>query len=63
MSRRSHTNPYAISTYHRRGATASEYILILALIVLPIGLMLPMFLHMISVYGTRLAWMLGLPYP
>ena len=45
------------------GATATEYILILALVVLPIGLMSPLFLNMIRVYGTRILTPMGLPFP
>lgn len=45
------------------GATATEYILILALVVLPIGLMSPLFLSMIRVYGTRILTPMGLPFP
>ena len=52
-----------ISSYRRRAATSTEYMMIMALIVLPIALMMPMFMHMIDVYGTRIVAILGLPYP
>src|SRR3954463_10766866 len=45
------------------GATATEYILILPLIVLPIGLMFPMFMRMVKTYGGRMTSMMGLPFP
>lgn len=51
------------STYRRRGAAAMEYIAILVFIVLPIGLMLPMFMDMIKTYGLRLMAVLSSPYP
>jgi|GEM_PF-5590232 len=47
----------------RRAAAATEYILIMALIVLPIGLMLPTFMKMIKVYSGRTATMVVLPFP
>jgi hypothetical protein len=40
-----------------------EYMLILALIVLPIALLLPMFLGMIRLYGGRVVSLMGLPVP
>jgi Flp pilus assembly pilin Flp len=45
------------------GATATEYILILALIVLPIGLLFPLFMQMVKTYGARMTGMMGLPFP
>lgn len=48
---------------HRRAAAATEYILIMALIVLPIGLMLPTFMKMVKVYSGRTATMVVLPFP
>jgi len=37
--------------------------LILALVVLPLGLLLPLFLNMISIYGNRMLTFIGLPFP
>ena len=45
------------------GALSTEYLLILALIVLPIGLMQPKFLNMVKVYSGRLTSLMGLPFP
>ena len=45
------------------GATATEYIMILALVVLPIALMTPLFLNMLKVYGARVLSLVGLPFP
>lgn len=45
------------------GATATEYIMILALVVLPIALLTPLFLNMLKVYGTRVLSLIGLPFP
>ncbi len=47
----------------RKAATSTEYILILALVVLPIGLLLPLFLNMLKLYGTRIISQFGLPFP
>ena len=58
-----------ISTRLRRfhadcsGATSTEYLLILALIVLPIALMSPLFLNMLKVYGNRVLSLIALPFP
>ncbi len=46
-----------------RGAAATEYILILALVVLPIALMLPLFRRMIQLYAMRMSGGLHLPFP
>ena len=45
------------------GATATEYIMILALVVLPIALMTPLFMRMLKVYGTRVLSLIALPFP
>lgn len=45
------------------GATATEYIMILALVVLPIALMTPLFMSMLKLYGTRVLSLVGLPFP
>lgn len=45
------------------GAMATEYILILALIVLPIGLLFPTFMKMVKTYGGRMTGLMGLPFP
>lgn len=45
------------------GATATEYILILTLVVLPIALLYPMFMQMVKTYGTRMTQLIGLPFP
>lgn len=49
--------------FFRRGASSTEYILILALVVLPIGLMLPLFLTMARTYCQRMVWFVRLPFP
>jgi len=45
------------------GATATEYLLILALVVLPIALLTPLFMNMIKLYGSRIISLMGLPFP
>jgi hypothetical protein len=47
----------------RRAAMATEYILILTLVVLPIALLMPMFLSMIRIYAGRMSHLIGLPFP
>lgn len=47
----------------RRGATSTEYILILVMVVLPIGFLFPLFLNMAKVYAARMTALIGLPFP
>jgi len=47
----------------RAGAMATEYILIMALIVLPLGLMWPLLLNMVQIYATRVIFLMGLSFP
>lgn len=66
MSRRMHQSSLRLlGRLHRDcgGATAMEYILILALVVLPIALLSPLFLKMLKLYGTRILSLMGLPFP
>jgi Flp pilus assembly pilin Flp len=49
--------------HDQSGATSTEYILILALIVLPIALLFPTFMQMAKTYGTRMTSLMGLPFP
>jgi Flp pilus assembly pilin Flp len=55
----------ALRRLHRdqAGAISTEYILILALIVLPIALLFPTFMTMVKTYGTRMTSLMGLPFP
>ena len=48
--------------YRNRGASSVEYILILALVVIPIALLSPMILHMITVYSSRIGMIIRLPF-
>jgi len=54
-----------MSRLHRdeSGATATEYILILALVVLPIAALFPLFMKMVQTYGGRMTHLMGLPFP
>lgn len=45
------------------GATSTEYILILALVVLPIALMYPLFVKMIKTYAGRMTSVVSTPFP
>jgi len=45
------------------GATSTEYMLILALIVLPIALLFPTLMQMVKTYGGRMTGLMGLPFP
>ena len=55
----------ALRALHRdeSGATTTEYILILALVVLPIGLLFPMFMQMVKTYGGRMTSLMKIPFP
>jgi hypothetical protein len=46
-----------------RGAAATEYLLILTLVVIPLALLLPMFVRMIHLYALRVGGGLHLPFP
>ena len=46
----------------RRGATSVEYLLILAAVVLPLGVLVPMIVRMVSAYAFRIAWSIRLPF-
>jgi len=54
-----------LSRFHSdcSGATSTEYMLILALVVLPIGLLLPLFLTMARQYSARVMSIMPLPFP
>lgn len=45
------------------GAMSTEYMLILALVVLPIALLFPLFMRMMKTYGGRMTALMGLPFP
>jgi len=47
----------------RAGALATEYLLIMALIILPLALLTPMFMNMMQVYAARMIFLIGLPFP
>jgi Flp pilus assembly pilin Flp len=46
-----------------RGAAATEYILVLTFVVLPIALLTPLFMKMIRIYGSRQVSLMGFPFP
>jgi hypothetical protein len=46
-----------------RAAASIEYVMILGLVVLPIALMMPLFLKMVSNYGNRMLYFMRLPFP
>jgi hypothetical protein len=46
-----------------RGASSFEYILILAVIVLPIGMLLPVAVKMMKTYSARSSFVMRLPFP
>lgn len=47
----------------RRGATTTEYMMIMALIVIPIALLTPMFMRMVTLYSGRMFSIMPLPFP
>jgi len=46
----------------RRGGSSIEYILILALVVIPIALLGPMLTGMIVTYAHRVGWVIRTPF-
>ena len=45
------------------GATSTEYMLVLALIVIPVGLLLPTFVKDLKIYSGRIDDVIRLPFP
>ena len=45
------------------GALSTEYMLIMVFVIFPIAALVPTFLSMIKLYGTRMTSMMGLPFP
>lgn len=45
------------------GVTSTEYMLIMVFVVLPIAAMVPKFLSMLNIYGSRMTGLMGLPFP
>lgn len=64
-----HARPLSLRSYisflhsDDYGAIATEYILILALVVLPIALLFPSMMTMVKTYGSRMTALMGLPFP
>jgi hypothetical protein len=46
----------------RRGASSVEYMLVLALVVIPIALCAPMLMRMINGYSWRVIWVIRSPF-
>ena len=46
----------------RRAATSVEYLLILAAVVLPLGVLVPMLVRMVAAYTFRIGWSIRLPF-
>ena len=54
--------PARFPTPPRRGGSSIEYILILALVVIPIALLGPMLTGMIVTYSHRIGWVIRMPF-
>jgi Flp pilus assembly pilin Flp len=48
---------------NQSGAATIEHVLILALVVIPLCTLLPMFQHMIQLWGVRIISIFHLPFP
>ena len=46
----------------RLGGSSIEYILILTLVVIPLALLVPMLIGMITTYSHRIIWVLRTPF-
>jgi hypothetical protein len=46
----------------RLGVLSMEYLMILALVVIPIALLVPMMMHMIVVFSGRIVWVVRSPF-
>lgn len=51
-----------IRTTARLGGSSIEYIMILALVVIPIALLVPMLINMVVVYSHRMGWVIRSPF-
>jgi hypothetical protein len=47
---------------HRLGVLSLEYMMILALVVIPLALCVPLLMHMIVVYSSRIIWVIRSPF-
>ncbi|MCL2640662.1 MAG: hypothetical protein FWD53_07450 [Phycisphaerales bacterium] len=45
-----------------RGASSVEYILVLAIVVIPLALLTPLIMKMIITYTERFFWTIALPF-
>jgi hypothetical protein len=45
------------------GALSTEYMLIMVMVIIPIAMLMPLFLRMISTYGTRVTSLMRSPFP
>jgi len=50
------------SIHHSRGASAVEYLLVLTIVVIPLALLSPLILRMITTYSGRFFWSIALPF-
>ena len=55
-------NPPANRNRRSRGASAVEYVLVLALVVIPLALLTPLIFRMITTYSGRIFWSNALPF-
>jgi len=53
---------HALRRTARRGATSVEYLLILAVVVLPLGVLVPLIVRMVATYTYRIGWAIRLPF-
>ena len=54
--------PSSPSRRRRRGASAIEYMMVLALVVIPLALLVPGLQHMIALYTQRILNIVALPF-
>jgi len=47
----------------RRGASSVEYVLITALVIIPLALLVPMLSKMVATWGLRIFWIFKGPFP
>lgn len=51
-----------ISRPFRRGASSIEYVMVLTFVVIPIAMCTPLLMKMITLYASRVVWVLRLPF-
>ena len=56
------TSRPVVKRARRRGAAAVEYVLIIILVVIPLALLSPLIIGIVTNYASRVVWTIRLPF-